>query len=152
MNKKDMYILSQLRTDSRMRLTKMSRITRIPVSTLYDRIRLQQGKLIQKHTSIIDFNKLGFNARAKIMLKVKQDQRELLKEYLLMHQNINSVYKINNGYDFLAEAVFRNLQELDCFIEALDEKFKIEQKDSYHIIDDIKREGFLSDQKTVELL
>ena len=55
------------------------------------------------------------------------------------------MYKINNKYDFLVEAVFRNLQELD-------EKFKIEQKDSYHIIDDIKREGFLSDQKTVELL
>ena len=152
MNEKDLRILSHLRNNSRIRLTKLSRLTQIPVSTIYDRIKQSQRGVIKKHTSLLDFSKLGFNARVNIMIRVIQDHKQNLKDFLLKHHNINTLYKINNGYDFLIEAVFRNIKQLDQFIEILEEKFNIEEKNVYHIVDDIKREHFLSDDKLIKLV
>ena len=77
MKKTDLLIISSLRQNAREKLTNMSKKTRIPVSTLFDRIRMHEGKLIKKHTALIDFNKLGYNTRANIILKVKKTDREI---------------------------------------------------------------------------
>ena len=63
-NQKDLLILSHLRQDARMKLTKMSRATRIPVSTLFDKIRgYQVNSIVSKNASLVDFSKLGYQAR-----------------------------------------------------------------------------------------
>ena len=147
--KKDMQIIANLRQNSRMSLTKMSRKTAIPVSTIFDKLKVYEGKLIQKHTSLLDFAKLGYNTRANITLKTNKDKREELKQFLTKHQNINSVYKINNGYDFLAEAVFKNIRELEDFLELLEEKFDVTERNVYYIIEDIKREAFMNNENLV---
>ena len=49
MKKKDQILLSYLRKDARMPLTKMSKKTNIPVSTLFDRLKVNEG---QKHNSV----------------------------------------------------------------------------------------------------
>lgn len=144
MNQKDLIIISHLRQNSRESLTNMSKKTHIPVSTLYDKIKNHQHGLITKHTTLIDFGKLGFNTRAKIMIKVRKQDRKELKNYLMKCLNLNSVYKINNGFDFLIEAVFRNIREMEDFMEEMDEKFTIKSKQVFYIVDDLKREGFLS--------
>jgi DNA-binding Lrp family transcriptional regulator len=94
---------------------------------------------------------LGFNARAKIMLKTKKEFKHDLKNYLTINQNINSIYKINNGYDYMIECIFKNMKELEDFIEAIDDKFGLEKKATYYIIDDIKREQFLSDPELLPM-
>ncbi|MBR9691938.1 winged helix-turn-helix transcriptional regulator, partial [Candidatus Woesearchaeota archaeon] len=70
MNKKDLKIIAYLRQNARMPLTKMSRKTQIPVSTIFDRLKMNENSLIVKHTSLLDFSKLGYNTRANITLKV----------------------------------------------------------------------------------
>ena len=69
-NKKDILIISNLRIDARMPLTKMSRKTNIPVSTIFDRLKINENGLIKKHTCILNFSKLGYNVRANIAFKV----------------------------------------------------------------------------------
>lgn len=144
MNKKDILIISNLRIDARMPLTKMSRRTNIPVSTIFDRLKINENGLIKKHTCILDFSKLGYNVRANIAFKVETKDRESLKEYLLKHESANSVYKINNGFDFMIEGVFREIREMEDFIEDLEKRFRILDKRSFYIIEDLKREEFLS--------
>ena len=151
-SKKDLVIMSYLRQDSRIKLTKMSRLTRLPVSTIFDRIRFHDGELIKQHICLVDFEKLGFHTRANVMFSAAKKDKENLKEYLQKSQHVNSVYKINNGFDFLAEVVFRNISDLEEFLDLLEGKFEIKSKEVHYIIDDIKREAFMSDPDTIDLL
>ncbi len=149
MNQKDLKILSELRNNARMPLTKMSRKTQIPVSTIFDRLKLNEKDIIIKHTSLLDFNKLGFNTRANITLKVDKNDKETLKQHLMRHHQINSVYKINNGFDFMVEGIFKQIKDMEDFLEQLEQKFNIIDKKSFFIIEDIKREAFLTNTNLV---
>jgi len=144
MNKKDLKIIAHLRQNARMPLTKMSRKTHIPVSTIFDRLKLNESGLITKHTSLLDFSKLGYNTRANITLKVDRDDKDALREHLIKNQSVNSVYKINNGFDFMVEGVFRQIKDMEDFIESLEKRFKILDTKSFFIIEDLKREAFMS--------
>jgi DNA-binding Lrp family transcriptional regulator len=145
----DIPILASLRQDARMKLTEMSRLTRIPVSTIFDKIKNHEDGIIKKHTTLVDFNKLGFHTKAKIMLKVNKKDRDRIKEHLMNCQSTNSLYKINNGFDFMVEAIFCNIQEMEDFIDSIEDEFQIKSKQVYYIIEDLKREDFLSNPKKV---
>src|SRR3989344_956605 len=150
--KKDLLILTELRTNSRETLTQISRHTGVPISTIFDKIKYYQGNLILKHTTLIDFSKLGFNARADIMVKVDRDVREKAKEFLTNHQNVNSVFKISNGFDFLVEGVFKNVKDVEDFIDSFGGKFKLEHVQVYYIIEDIKKEAFMNDLQLLDMV
>ena len=68
-------------------------------------------------TVILDLRKLGYTARACIILKVKRDDRDALQAFLEEHSAVNNLFKINNGYDFMIEGVFKDLQGLEEFSE-----------------------------------
>ncbi len=144
LRKTDLLFLTFLRQNARETLTRISKKTGIPISTLYDKLRQQEKSLIMKHTTLIDFTKLGYNSRANIMLSTAKEDRDKLRSYLKEHSSINSLYKVNNGYDFMAEGVFENVKELEDFIEELEEKFNLQEKKVFFIIEDVKRENFLS--------
>ncbi len=144
MDKKELQMLAHLRTNGRMRLTIMSKKIHVPVSTLYDKLKQFQKGLIKKHTALIDFKKLGFHTKSRTMIKVDKHDRNSVKLYLSNHPNINSVYKINNGYDFLIEGIFRHIRDVEDFLEKLDQKFNIKEEKTYYVVDEIKEEGFLS--------
>ncbi len=148
--KKDIKILSYLRKNSRERLTKISKKTGVPVSTIFDRMRMHYSGLIQKYTTLINFQVLGFNSKACIILKIDRDQRENLKEFISQSQCINSAYKINNGYDFFIEVISKNMRELEDFVEQLEEKFIIREKHVFYIVEDIKREDFLTTEELID--
>ncbi len=152
LNQKDILIISSLRNNARETLTNISKKTNVPISTIYDKLKSYEKSLIRKHTSLLDFNKLGFNARANIMIKVDRSVRDEIKDHLIKHQNINSVYKINNGFDFLIEGIFKNMKDLEDFMENLEDKFQIKNKQIHYIIDDIKRESFMGDPLTFDLV
>ena len=149
MKQKDLKIIAHLRQNSRMPLTKMSRRTQIPVSTIFDRIKLCKNNIIIKHTSLLNFNKLGYNTRANITLKVDREDKEALKEFLIKNQSVNSVYKINNGFDFMIEGVFKQIKDMEDFLDDLEDRFKIVDKKSFFIIEDLKREAFMSNPHLV---
>ena len=145
LQKKDLQIIAHLRQDARMSLTNMSKKTNIPISTIFDRLKLHEGNVIKKHVSLLDFNKLGYMTRANIVLKVDRAKRDELREHLLKNPQINSVYKVNNNYDFMIEGIFKHLKEMEEFMEKLEDRFKILDKKVYYLIDDIKKEEFMAD-------
>ena len=141
---KELMILKHLRKDGRAKLVDIAKDTQIPISTIFDYVRKENGKLIKKFATILDFTRMGYNTRAHIVLRINKDHREKMREYLCDNQNVNSIYKINNGYDFLIEGVFREVKDLEEFLDKLEERFEIKQKNVYYIIDDIKREEFMA--------
>ncbi|MFH0979049.1 MAG: Lrp/AsnC family transcriptional regulator [Candidatus Woesearchaeota archaeon] len=151
MNKKELLIISLLRENARESLTNISKRTKIPISTIYEKLRNNYGNIIQRHVALIDFALLGYNVRANIMVSTQKDLRLQLKDYLVKQFEVNSVYKINNGFDYLVEGVFKDIREVEDFVERLEEQFKIDKKQINYIIEDLKRESFMADPKTVEM-
>lgn len=148
-----MTLLAHLRQNARVSLKELSRKTGMPVSTIFD--KMQQHKkqqIITKNSILFDFQKIGYSARATMLLRVYQEERQKIAEYLQKNINVNSIYKINNGYDFLVECVFKNIQELEQFSELLETKFRIKTKETHYIIEDIKREGFMADPELAKQL
>lgn len=149
--KKDIVLMTFLRNNSRENLTRISRLTAIPVSTIFDKLKDYERELIRKHTTLIDFRKIGFDIKVNMMFKVTRDIRDEFRDFLMKNENINSIFKVNNGFDFLVEAIFRDMNDMQRFNELI-EKFNIEAKQEMFILEDIKREGFLSDSMHAELL
>ena len=145
----DIRIIAALRQNARETLTTISKSIKVPISTLYDRLKANEKSVMTKHTTLLDFTKLGFNCRADIMLRTDRENREKLGSYLKAHPVINNLYKINNGYDFLAEGVFTNVKELEDFLDDLEAKFLLEEKKTHYIIEDLKREEFMSESSII---
>ena len=141
MNPKALKLLSCLRENSREKLSVISRKTSLPISTLFDTLKELESEVISRHTSLVDFSKLGFDVRVQVLLKVPKDDREKLKKHLLCHQNTNSLYKTNHNFNFIVECLFRNLRELNCFIENLENNFDLLEHKIHYLIEEVKKEG-----------
>ena len=152
LEERDIVLLAHLRRNARAKLTHISKQTDIPVSTIFERIRTPLSSYIRKYTCLLNNSEIGFNSRATMILKVDKEQKHEIGQFLEKHQNVNSLYRINNGYDFLIDAVFRQMAHLEEFIEQLERKFKIKQKEIYFIIDEVKQEAFLADPQTALFL
>jgi DNA-binding Lrp family transcriptional regulator len=140
----DLRILQHLRANARTSLTSISKRTGIPVSTIFDRIRNYQDQVVRRFTALLDFEKLGYPVRVNIFLKVDPQQRDGVRSHLLLHDSVNNLYRINNGYDYAAECLFTSIKEVEEFVEELESQFKILDKSVFHIIDDLAREKALT--------
>ncbi len=143
MNPKTLQLLAHLRENSREKLTTISRKTNIPISTLFDLLKELQTGLITKSTVLLDYSKLGYHTRAKVFLKVNNDSKDKLKNHLNLNPNVNTVFKINNKWNFIIETVHKNIKELDDFLEKLEDNYNIEDKQIHYLVDEVKREGFV---------
>lgn len=141
LDKKDILILAELRKDSRQSLADISRKTGIPVSTIFDKLIKLNKDVLKKNVSLFDFDKMGYGVRVNFIIKCKKERG--IKDFLLSNTNINSAYRINNGGDFLIECIFKNLYELEIFKEEL-ANFGIEDLKEHHIVEEIKKEEFLT--------
>lgn len=145
MNEKDLQIISHLRQDARIGLTDISKKTNIPTSTVFDRVNAI-GEYVLKHTTLLDFEKIGYNSKNIIALKTSIEMRDILKEYLMAHNNVNNLYQTNSDHDFVIETIFRNQKDTQFFLEELERNFGIENVQIHNIIEDIHREKFLTKQ------
>ena len=97
-----------------------------------------------KHTSIINFSELGYDARTQILLKVDKEQRNKLKHYLMHHPSINNVYSLSNDYDYSLEGIFENVHKVRDFMDELENLFDVMKQQIVFIAEDIRKEGFLA--------
>jgi len=142
----DLKLIPYVRDNARINLTTLSRKTGVPVSTIFDRIRKHEGKLITKFTVLLDFAELGFPLSTKILFKVSPEAKQELRAHLCAHNRVNNIFRINNGFDLAIDCVFRDIREAEEFVEALELLFPIQNKQVFHVIEDISREQLLTAQ------
>ena len=81
----------------------------------------------------------------------KKDRKKLF-ELLSKNVNVNSLYKVNNGWDFMVEVIFPGVKEVEDFIESIEEQAKVRNKKLLYVIAEIKKEEFLANPKTTQLI
>jgi DNA-binding Lrp family transcriptional regulator len=146
----DIRLITHLRNNSRKKITRIAREERIPATTIYDKLRAHEKNFVKKHTTLLDFQKLGLNAKAHIAIRVDRPSREDLRKYLLEHPNINSLYQVNTGHDFLAECVFKDAMQQREFIEAVEAQNA--ELTIYNEIQELRKEDFLSKEEHSKVL
>ncbi len=149
---KDAEIISHLRNNARKKITHIAQETNIPVTTIYDKLRVHDKRIVDKHTTLINFSEIGMHARAHIAINVPLEKKSELQEFLTNNSNVNSLYKTSFGSDFLAEVVFRNSGEVENFIEYLEKEYQTENVQSFNIVQDLKKEAFLTDKNHIEVI
>lgn len=144
MNKKqkESLIISYLRNNARMSLTDLSKKTGIPVSTLFDKLKQFEESYSLKYISLLDFQNIGYNVRAIALINAKEKKHELMKK-LSISFCCNTLLKINNGWDFLAELIFKSMNEAEGFLEKLEEEYGIHYQ-LFYTIEKIQEESFFS--------
>ena len=142
-SKKDAEIISHLRNNARKKITNISKEMKIPVTTIYDKVRAHEKKYIKKHVTLLDFQKLGMYARANLEIKVERSSRNALQKFLVEHPNVNSLSRVDFGSDFLADVVFKDNGELHGFIEDLESHYQT-QVQIFNVIEELKKEEFLT--------
>lgn len=141
---KDAQIIAHLRKDGRTSLTAISKKTGLPVSTIFDRIK--GNSAITRYSALLDFREMGFGCRAIVLLRTTKDQKHELGQHLLQNPYVNSLHRINNGMDYLLEGVFKDLGHLEQFIESIEERYTLKTKEVHYLLDEMKREGFMTDE------
>lgn len=140
----DIALISYLRNGSRMKITDISRILNVPVTTLYDRLATLEEETNMHHTALIDFQRLGYKRVAHLIFKVDPEKRDGFEEHIKQHNSLNSLYRINHGFDFLAHMVFRDANEMKEFIEGSEARFGVKEWQVFETIDEIRRENFMA--------
>jgi len=153
MKKTDVQILTALRSDGRIPLTVLSKRTKLPVSTIHDRLKssMRDGSL--RPTVLLNFEKLGFAARAYILLAVEQSEKDKLFAHLKMSPCVNCLFRINNGWNLMMECVFKDMNSMEAFVEQLESVFHIKQKQVHYVLEEVKRESFFTEfEPSVKML
>ncbi len=151
LTKKEVLLIANLREDGRQSITSLSRKTKIPISTVYAKLKGYEKAIIKKYTPIIDFTSLGYAARTAIMLKVAAKDKPQVKEFLQRHKAVNTCYRVNNNYDFFIEAIFKSLNEVQAFIDVIEDQFTVQSKEMHYVLDEYKKEDFLAEPTYVKL-
>ena len=150
--KDEIQILPYIRRNSRESLVNISKETGIALSTVYEKLRKLEESCITKHTSLLDFEKLGFKTKASIALSVEKEDREPLLKFIEECAFINTAYKINHEHDFLLECMFKDYEHMKLFVEEIEENFRIKKKHIHQLLGCIKHEELLSDTEHVKHL
>lgn len=139
MKHKDLKILQELRRNSRQSITSIGNSTGIPLSSTFKKVNRIEKSFIKKYVSIVDFDLLGYSVRISLVLKSKN--REELRNFLIGHPNVNSLYRISQDFDFFVETVFPNMLAFENFVEDLNSL--VSDKKVFHIIKDLRTEDFV---------
>ena len=139
--RKYLDIVKSLRRNSRESLTNISRKINAPVSTTHDRVKAVEERFVNKHTSLVDFKKLGFMKRANLLLR--SYDYDTINDFIVRSKNINSAFFLEGNHNFLLDCVFKDEIEMEQFMKEI-ECIQIESKEVYPIKEELKREGFLN--------
>ena len=142
---KDLKILRHLRKNARETLTRMSQETRVPISSIFDRLKRLEGiKVIKRYTTLFDLKKMGIHCRVLLLIKIGESQRSDLEAYLTENPSVNSLARTIATYDFVVECLFHTIKDLESFIEGVEKRYKGISISIHYIVKDLKRESFLA--------
>lgn len=141
---KDNLMLCYLRRNSRASLTYLSKKTKLPISTLHEKLKKFTKFLITKFTVNIDFSKLGYTIRVFLLIRSRPDQKNDLINFLISSFNTNDVLSVHNDFDIIAQLYFKSLKEFEEFRTQLRQRFELVKEEIAYVLEQPLQENFFS--------
>jgi len=131
-------MIGYFRNQARTNLTSMSKDLGIAVSTIHDHLKdMEENGLIKRHTSIVDFDELGYTVRVIVSIDAPVDSD--VGDFLDDCDAVNTAWRTTSASDYVAEAVFNDMGDFDEFQRDL-QNHDVEDVNYSIVMDDIKRE------------
>jgi len=146
----DKKVLKEMQENADRKLYEIEKKTRIPRTTIFNRIKkLKKEGIIKNIKAIINPSKIGLNvcASVHIVVSFKKGVHEIAKKIASM-PNVEEVYITAGVFDIIAKVHFKNNEDLSKFI--FDDKTGIkvlegiERTESMICLETIKENGVLS--------
>ena len=119
MDENDKKILTELISNSRMPISKISSKTGIPDSTVSNRIKkLENNNIIEQYTTIINPEAIGIKVLAMIIIQTETEKHENVEIELPKLDKVSQVYSISGEYDILIKVWAHTLEELNDIVNS----------------------------------
>lgn len=125
MDNLDLHILDILQKDARISNLELAKEVRLSPPATHSRVkRLEEDGYIDRHTSILNEEKLGFDLLCFVFMSTNLHQTEeltILENKLQAIPEVLECYCLTGEYDYLLKVANRNRKELEQFVRKLNE-------------------------------
>ncbi len=117
----DAAILRSLNKNSRITISQMSKEIDVPDATISNRLKKLEKNVIKHYTTILNWQKIGLNITAIIIIQTESEKHESVKKELSKLEEISEVYSVSGEYDILIKVWIQGIEELN---QLIDEKIR----------------------------
>lgn len=114
----DTAILRSLTKNSRITISQMSKEIDVPDATISNRLKKLETDVIRRYTMIPDWQKIGLNITAIIIIQTESEKHQYVKEELSKLEEVSEVYSVSGEYDILIKVWVPSIGELNKLINS----------------------------------
>ena len=139
-DKIDEKILKNLKIDARISARQLAIKLGMSTVTILSRIKkLENEKIIQGYTTILDHEKLGYDLTAIIEIMAKKNILDI-EEKLSKIDNVCGVYDITGNTDTIIVVKFKERNELSAFVKSLSSMSNVENTITHVVLNTAKED------------
>ena len=115
----DLKIIQVLNMDARRSYRAIAEEIGVSDATVRNRVNkmLKEG-IIKQFNVILDYHRLGRIIKAFIGLRVQPSKLREIVEHLNKHPDVQVLYRTTGEVDLFTEVIFRDMEELNSFLES----------------------------------
>ena len=135
LDRRDREIIKLLIKNSRLSIREIARRLKLSPGTIQARLkRLEDMGIIKGYTTMIDYEKLGYDFPVLIDVKVSKGMLFEVEKKIAEHPNVIAVYDVTGEYDIAVIARFKKRKELDEFVKSLQKMDFVERTNTRLIL------------------
>ena len=135
----DKEILNTLIADSTLSYREIAKKVNVSVATIMNRVnRLKKENIIKKYTTIVDYDKIGFDVEVLIEIRISKGKLFQVEKEIAHHPNVFAVYDLTGGFDAAILARFKNRKGMDSFLKKIQTYDFVERTNTRLILNTIK--------------
>ena len=135
----DKKILNVIIENSRLSLRQIAKKIGVSVATvMYHLQNLEKEKIINKYTSKIDYEKIGYDIEVLIEMRISKGRLLDVEKKIASHPNVFAVYDITGAFDAVIFARFKTTRQMDNFLKRIQTYEFVERTETKLILKTIK--------------
>lgn len=114
----DLEIIRSLSGNARKPYKTIAKEIEVSDATVRKRVkRMLEGGVIKQFNLILDYHKLGRIIKAFIGLRINPQRLKPIVEHLEENPDVQVLYRTTGNVDLFLEVIFRDMEELNKFLE-----------------------------------
>lgn len=135
----DIKILNILLENSKLSYRKIARRLGVSVTTVLNRInRMENEKIIQGYTTSLDYEKLGYDIKVVVDVRVAKGKLFEVESKIAHHPNVSAVFDVTGTFDTIVIANFKTRKEMDRFIKKIQSYDFVERTETKLVLNTVK--------------
>ena len=132
-------ILNELIEDSRLSYRQIAKKLGVSVATVMHRVNiLEKEKVIKRNTSILDYEKLGYDIEVLIDVRIAKGKLIEVERKIAVDPNVFAVYDTTGDFDAVILARFHNRRKMDTFLKKIQTFDFVERTNTKLVLSTIK--------------